>query len=186
MRSQLLAALALSSLLVVACKKDGESAAPPSPSSSARATGTPATGAPATAADPGSHGPPVVVRLSGTGDGTNEADLTVEIEVKAGIAVPAALKIVLPAGATSTGSPLGDSVDVTKPGLQKRQLHVKSPAPIVETSPIVVTLEARDLDAGTGFRAERQWPPHAEGASGPHGGPRPPGGRPSPSAAPPP
>ena len=130
------------------------------------------------AREPSLHGPPVVLRLKGTGDGSNEIDLTIEIDVLGAMAAPATLRILVPAGATLSAGNASETISVAQRGSLERKVHVKSPTPITDRSPVEVVLEARDLDAGVGFHAERQWPPHPELVVPPSSGPRPPGGRP--------
>ena len=139
---------------------------------------------PSEAREPSLHGPPVVLRVKGTGDGTNEVDVTIEIDVLGAMAVPATLKVLVPAGATITAGNGVEMLSVAHRGSLERKVHVKSPTPITDRSPVEVILEARDLDAGVGFHAERQWPPRPELVVPPSSGPHPPVGRPP--ATPPP
>ena len=155
-------------------REDPASATPSATSASA----APPRSAHGGAGEPSLHGPPVVLRLKGTGDGTNEVDVTVEIDVLGPMAVPATMKVIVPPGAAVTSGNANETIALSQRGTLERKLHVKSPTPINDRAPIEVVLEARDLDAGVGFHAERQWPPRAEMVVPPSSGPRPPTGRP--------
>jgi hypothetical protein len=157
-------------------------AAPPSASGVASAIGSAVPTTSSTAghrdAGDGMHGPPVVLRLSGKGEGTTDATVVIDIEVLIPMDAPATLKVRLPAGASLTSGKDTESLSVAQKGTLHRQLQVKGASPVTDAAPIDVSLEARDLDAGVGFHAERTWPPRTEMVVPPSSGPRPPMGRP--------
>ena len=152
-------------------RRDEAASAPPAASSATIAH-------PAEGREPTLHGPPVVLRLKGTGEGTNEVEVTIEIDVLGAMAAPALLKVIVPPGASITNGNATETLSVAQRGNIERKVRIKSTTPLSERAPLEVILEARDLDAGVGFHAERQWPPRPEMVVPPSSGPRPPVGRP--------